>query len=139
MVHETGPVEGGCLCGTVRYRIAGKPVLTEFCHCESCRRASGAPIMAWAGFRRSDFALVTGEPSRFLSSEGVGRSFCGQCGTTLTYDNARFPDDIYIAIGSLDAPESMPPERHIHVGERLSWLELADSLPHNQHFLADES
>lgn len=133
------PVEGGCLCGAVRYRIAGAPIMTEFCHCESCRRASGAPVMAWAGVRRADFALVAGEPARFLSSDGVGRTFCGRCGTTLTYDNARFPDDIYVAIGSLDAPESMPPERHVHDRERLSWLDLGDALPRHRRFLADES
>ena len=139
MARGPEPNQGGCLCGAIRYSIAGEPVLTEFCHCEICRRASGAPVMAWAGFRRPDFTVVAGEPALFLSSDGVGRTFCGRCGTTLTYDNARFPDDIYVSIGSLDVPESMPPERHIHDRERLSWLEFDDALPRHRRFLADES
>jgi len=39
--------EGGCLCGAVRYRMVGAPLSSAICHCASCRRASGAPTVAW--------------------------------------------------------------------------------------------
>ena len=46
------PAEGGCLCGSVRYRVAGDPVAATLCHCRSCRRASGGTNVAWAVFDR---------------------------------------------------------------------------------------
>ena len=38
---------GGCLCGAIRYRITGAPVEALYCHCRMCRRAHGAPVVAW--------------------------------------------------------------------------------------------
>ena len=44
-------VEGGCLCGRVRYRVAGAPVRVTHCHCTLCRRSAEAPFLTWATFR----------------------------------------------------------------------------------------
>ena len=33
--------EGGCLCGNVRYRTVGDPMLATVCHCTFCQRRSG--------------------------------------------------------------------------------------------------
>ena len=49
--HRRRMLEGGCLCGAVRYRISGSPLSSVNCHCESCRRASGAPAVAWISRR----------------------------------------------------------------------------------------
>ncbi len=45
--------EGGCLCGTIRYRIAGPIAWAAHCHCAMCRRASGAVALTWAKSRLS--------------------------------------------------------------------------------------
>lgn len=48
-------LEGGCLCGSVRYRINGDPSTKEtpcLCHCRTCQLSSGAPLVAWATFAR---------------------------------------------------------------------------------------
>jgi hypothetical protein len=39
-------LEGGCLCGAIRYRVSGKPANTMICHCRTCRRAAGSPVVA---------------------------------------------------------------------------------------------
>src|SRR5690242_16605473 len=79
--------EGGCLCRAVRYRTTGKPTALSLCHCRTCRLAAGAPSVAWAVWRDSDFAWTAGTPSSYASSPGVMRTFCSQCGTPLTYQN----------------------------------------------------
>lgn len=79
------PIEGGCLCGNVRYRSTSGPVAATLCHCRSCRLATGAPSVAWTVFRVDDFAFTSGQPIEFSSSADVVRSFCGTCGTPLTY------------------------------------------------------
>ncbi len=78
-------LEGGCQCGAVRYRISGSPVMAALCHCSMCRRASAAPVVAWAMYQQAQ-ALLTGEsPSIYESSPGCSRGFCGRCGTQISF------------------------------------------------------
>ena len=64
MSNETDELTGHCACGALRYRVSEAPVLVEYCHCESCRRAVGAPLMAWAAFRRGAFEWLDGEATQ---------------------------------------------------------------------------
>ena len=128
---------GGCLCGAVRYEAEGPTLLVELCHCRSCRRATGAPVMAWAAFRREAFAVTAGDPAAYASSPGLARSFCGRCGTSLTLSDERFPAEIYVSLASLDDAEAVIPEFHIWRAHRLAWLETADHLPRFVQFKSD--
>ena len=130
-------ITGHCQCGGVRFRISGEPVLTEFCHCRDCRRASGAPLMAWAAYHRAGFVLTEGEPVDYVSSPGVTRIFCGRCGTSLTLADERFPE-ICVAIASFDEPEAIMPDIHIWRSHRLSWLETSDDLPRYLRFKSQD-
>lgn len=121
--------EGGCLCGAVRYRIEGAPLGVAHCHCASCRRGAGSVVVTWAVVPKNRFAVIKGEPARWPSSPGVVRSFCGRCGSPLTYETDGRPGEIDITVGTLDRPEAMPPTLHVWTAERVPWLELADDLP----------
>jgi Glutathione-dependent formaldehyde-activating enzyme len=68
---------GGCLCGDIRYRIAAAPVDALYCHCRMCRRAHGAPVVAWLAVPRAGFAVTAGSPSSYRSSAAASRQFCG--------------------------------------------------------------
>ena len=59
---KTGAKTGQCLCGAVRYRVAGDPVASTLCHCADCRRASGGTNVAWAVFEKRDFARLNPSP-----------------------------------------------------------------------------
>ena len=137
MSDKTSPVTGGCICGAVRYETKGQPIMVELCHCRSCRHAVGAPLMAWAAFRRDEFAVTLGDPIAYESSLGLVRSICGSCGTSLTLADNRFPDEIYVSLGSFDDADKLPPEFHIWRSHRLSWLETSDSLPRYVQFMSD--
>jgi hypothetical protein len=121
--------EGGCLCGAVRYRATGPATHPTLCHCESCRRACGAPVVAWVTFPAHAFAFVRGAPVRRRSSPPVVRSFCGACGTPLTYQHDDFPDAVDVTTASLDDPAAFPPADHTHAAGRLPWLRLCEDLP----------
>ena len=122
------PFEGGCLCGAVRYRAVGEPFHPINCHCADCRRASGAPFVSWVSFPAAGFAFAKGQPTSFRYSGRV-RTFCGLCGTPLTFQADALPDEIDVTIGSLDHPEQMAPRDQLWVSDRLPWIKLADDLP----------
>ena len=113
--------EGGCLCGGVRYRATGVASQPTFCHCTSCRRASGAPAVAWVTFPANAFAFTRGEPVCFRSSAPVRRTFCGRCGTPLTYEHDAVPQAVDVTTASLDEAGRCPPLDHTWVSERLPW------------------
>ena len=128
-MSDTGTIEGGCRCGAVRYRAEGGPLWVSHCHCEDCRRSSGAPVSTFVGVGTGGFAFVAGSAAAYESSPKVIRRFCGACGTPLTYEAAVYPGEVHIAAGTLDAPGMLAPERHVFDRERLPWMAMADELP----------
>jgi hypothetical protein len=118
MVESHG---GGCLCGAVRYRVTGAPAHSVICHCASCRRASGAPTVAWLTVDRRCFEIVAGQPTAFRSSPGVIRQFCGSCGSALTYENDKTPISIDVTTATLDEPDRFPPTAEVWLQDHLAW------------------
>jgi hypothetical protein len=122
-------IVGGCLCGAVRYRLTERPYNSGLCHCETCRRTASAPVLPYAGIAKTAFAITQGEPVAYRSSARVIRSFCGTCGSPLTYDNLDKPEVIDIMTCTLDEPEAFPPTEHVWMSEKLAWEHVADGLP----------
>ena len=120
---------GGCLCGAIRYEARGGPYHRGYCHCVTCRRASGAPVVAWFSVKLPEFRLVQGEPKVFISSDHGERRFCGDCGSQLFFDDYRYPDEIDIATASLDDPNPVPPGFHLFTRSRIAWVKFGDGLP----------
>ena len=118
--------DGGCLCGAIRFTVEGAPKWTSYCHCTSCRRHTGAPVSAYAGFERANVRVVKGDLARFSSSPGVHRGFCAACGSTLTYEGERWPTEIHLHVGAFDDPAPYAPKGHAFASERLAWLHLAE-------------
>jgi hypothetical protein len=120
---------GGCLCGRIRYRTTGNPTNETHCHCEICRRASGAAFVSWATFRSAAFVLTKGKPARFDSSDIAFRQFCSNCGTQLTFRFHKSPQTIDVTLASLDDPGTITPVDHIWTKRQIAWIKLADGLP----------
>jgi hypothetical protein len=129
--------EGRCMCGDIRFEILGDPYLVEFCHCTSCRKSVGAPVMAWVGISRAYFRFVHGTPKSYLSSPGVERGFCGNCGTSISITSTAYPDEVYVSDAAIDDASSFPPEVHIWRSQSLPWLEINESLPRYLKFKSD--
>ena len=123
--------EGGCLCGALRFRARGAPTHATLCHCQSCRRAAGAPLVAWVSFPRACFAFTRGEPARFRSSPPVERSFCPRCGTPLTYAHDAERDTLDVTTVSLDRAAELAPRDHTWTSHALPWVHDLDALPHH--------
>jgi len=84
----------------VRYVVDGAPFHETNCHCSICRRASGAPFVAWFTVASDAFQVVAGEVASFSSSGHGERSFCPRCGTPLTFSSRHFSEEIDITVAS---------------------------------------
>lgn len=123
--------KGGCHCGIIRYEITdgAKPVHHALCHCTDCRRVSGAPAVSWSLFSKDQVA-ITGKPAVYNSSPNTSRFFCGNCGTSLFFENPDiFPDQIDIQSATLDNPDAFSLGAQIQIAERIGWMETIENLP----------
>lgn len=128
-------IEGGCYCGAVRYRIEGDAMTHALCHCTDCRRSAGAPMVSWTMYPSAAVRIVKGSTKTYASSEHGRRQFCADCGTGLFYTNEQsLPGIIDVQSSTYDDPSIIPPEAHIQVAERISWMEKAHELPVFERF-----
>jgi len=129
MVGRASALSGRCLCGAVRYR--GGPLLysATWCHCESCRRASGTSPVGWFTVALASVEFHGDALRTHRSSPGVERRFCGICGTPLTYWSERRPAEIDFTLGSLNEPDRVAPVDHIWMADALQWDRPTDGLP----------
>ncbi|WP_428248186.1 GFA family protein [Ferrovibrio sp.] len=123
-------LSGGCLCGRVRYSIAGPPRMVSHCHCGLCRRVSGAAFVTWLTARR-DTVSLSGNLVWYASSERGRRGFCPHCGSHVVSSSTDYDRYYDITAGSLDHPEAIRPQRHVFAHYQIGWLQLADDLPHH--------
>ena len=124
MPTSSGLITGGCYCGEVRFKATAAPLSQANCHCDNCRRAIGAQAVAWITVKRSDFAFEKGEPKRYRTETNAWRTFCGSCGSSLTYEDDERPEEIDITTGTLDHPQQFPPNKDVFAEEKLSWVGL---------------
>jgi hypothetical protein len=123
--------KGSCLCGNVRYEVMGELGEFGYCHCTSCRKASGSAHAANAPARRTDFRLLRGEDTlrEFESSPGKFRAFCTRCGSPLYARLSEQADVVRIRLGTLDTPFEKRPTAHTWVSDKANWDPIADGLP----------
>ena len=129
MVIQAQNFEGQCLCGAVRYRVTGVPESCCFCHCYSCQRGSGAPVVAWVTFSDRELTLLQGALRYCHTSEKVTRGYCAECGSSLTYAHEDRPGRFDLTLATLDDPGAITPEAHIWISNKVPWLKLDDGLP----------
>lgn len=121
---------GRCLCGAIRFQTRGAPRFISNCHCESCRRSASAPSVTWAGFRDEQVTFSGATARAYISSPGVVRSFCPNCGSALSFRGERWAGETHIPVCAFDAPETMAPRSDHMEGEKLPWAKLlADAHP----------
>jgi hypothetical protein len=128
---------GGCFCGAVRYEVNGDPGVSTHCHCEHCRRTSGAAFLTWVEFPAARFSFTKGTPGSFQSRPEVTRTFCTSCGTPLTYGRVDTPGTVDVTVCSLDEPASVAPQDHVYHDGKVPWVRLADGLPTYRRRRAD--
>ncbi|MBU3261111.1 GFA family protein [Roseovarius sp. PS-C2] len=114
--------KGHCLCGAVTFELDGGHNWIGHCHCDSCRRATGAPLVTFVGHPDGNWQWTEAEPKHYESSPGNHRYFCATCGSSVAYRSDREPDEMHFHAVLLDDPDTLSPDEVFHADERLSWV-----------------
>lgn len=124
--------QGSCLCGAVRFEVAGALPPPNACHCSQCRKQSGH-FWASTDVPRDAVTIHGAEKlTWFRSSEKVRRGFCSVCGSFLFWDPLP-KDTLAIAMGAFDSPTGARLAMHIFVADKGDYYEMGDGLPQNAH------
>lgn len=113
--------QGGCQCGAARFEVSGEPKFVGICHCQSCRKATGAAFSTWVGFKDENVSWLTKEPTFHASSPDVKRGFCSTCGTPLTYSGEKWAGETHFLIGAFDDPSAFTPRGAVFTEDALAW------------------
>ena len=134
-------MDGGCACGKVRCRLTTAPMIVHCCHCSWCQTETGSAFVINAVIER-DRLEVDGDPAPVMtpSASGKGQEIfrCPSCRVALWshYPNAR-RKAAFVRVGTLDAPDALPPDVHIFTSTKLPWVGLPVDVPAFEGFYAD--
>jgi len=124
-------IEGGCLCGAVRYSATTEPVLVGVCHCRDCQKFTGSAFGFLVGVPRAAFARC-GAVKTFSkpadSGRPIVRSFCPECGSSIAEEPGSRPELVILNGGTLDDPDAVTPAMQIYCDRELSWVRLGGDM-----------
>jgi hypothetical protein len=124
--------EGGCACGSVRYRLTSEPLFTHCCHCLNCQRQTGSAFVINLLIEAERVQLLAGDPLPVDVPRDDGsmqRIYrCPQCQVAVFSEYGR-PDVWFVRGGTLDDPTGVTPDVQIYTRSKVSWLTLPDSTP----------
>jgi hypothetical protein len=126
------PLEGGCACGAVRYRLSSEPLFTHCCHCLNCQRQTGSAFVINLLIEADRFELLAGDPQPVDVPRDDGsrqRIFrCAICQVAVFSEYGR-PGVRFVRGGTLDDPSGASPDVHIFTKSKLPWVRLPESVP----------
>lgn len=127
--------KGSCLCGAVRFEVAGDLPAPDACHCSQCRKQSGHFFVSTDVPRSALTICDIDKVTWYRSSEKVRRGFCSACGSSLFWDpiDQAKNDWLGVAMGAFDSPTDTKIRIHIHVADKGDYYDIADGLPQKEH------
>lgn len=134
-------VEGGCLCGAIRFSLRARPLTARACWCRVCQKLSSGNASVNAYFR-SETLEIDGAPASFTrraeSGAVIRHRFCAACGTQLFADQPDEPGFVAVRAGALDDPALARPEVTLWTSSAPDWGLVDPGIPRHRRHLALE-
>jgi hypothetical protein len=134
LAKKVEPMDGGCCCARVRYRVHARPLIVHGCHCTLCQRQTGGAYAVNALVEAPSVELISGDVYDVMASTPSGRgqtiTRCTHCHVALWSRYHLLPqvgDHVYfVRAGTLDDPSRCPPDVHIHTDSKRDDVALPD-------------
>lgn len=133
-MNSAFPAEGGCDCRHVRYRMETRPLFVHCCHCRWCQRETGASFALNAMIEADRVTLLGGDPELVDTPSESGRgqliARCPKCRIAVWSHYAGAGRAVcFVRVGTLDAPDHLPPDIHIYTSSKQPWVVLPPGVP----------
>jgi len=117
------PLQGGCLCGAVRFQITAPFTSAGYCHCTHCQRRTGTGSSANGRVPQGGFRLLAGkqELRSFKPPSGVPKLFCATCGSALFSGEPFSDEEVAVRLGALDRDPGVRPQYRQFVDSAAPW------------------
>ena len=136
-------IEGGCLCGDVKFGGTLPSKWVAHCHCSLCRRAHGAAFVTWVGMdaARCTIADPLARLRWYESTPGAERGFCSRCGSMLFFRSERWAGELHIARAQIAGAVDRAPQAHVYWDMHVDWVRIDpnDGLPRKADPKASQS
>jgi hypothetical protein len=128
------PIEGGCTCRDVRYRLESAPLFVHCCHCRWCQRETGASFALNAMIESDRVTNLGVEPELVPtpSASGLGQKIarCSKCRVAVwSHYSGSGPVTKLVRVGTLDRPDLLPPDVHIFTASKQPWVVIPEHAP----------
>ena len=128
------PVEGGCDCRYIRYRLVTAPMIVHCCQCRWCQRESGAAFALNAMYEADRVVPLENEPEVIdtPSASGAGQKIarCPKCRVAVwSHYAGSGPVIKFVRVGTVDDPDMMPPDVHIFTSSKQPWVIIPPETP----------
>jgi len=122
------PLQGGCLCGAIRYEITAPFLSAGYCHCTHCQRRTGTGSSANGRVPQSGFELLAGgeQLRAFKPPTGVPKLFCAVCGSALFSGDPLNDPEVAVRLGTLDGDPGIRPRSRQFVASAVAWEPIPD-------------
>jgi hypothetical protein len=122
-------IKGSCRCGSVSYVTTADPVFVGVCHCTKCQKSTGSAYGTVIAFPTPSLT-VTGTTKQFDdvgdSGQPTHRTFCPNCGSTITQFADVMQGLTMVAYGTLDDPSIAKPTMQIYCDSALPWSKIPE-------------
>lgn len=122
-------IEGGCLCGKIRFEVTSPPTRAAYCHCTRCQRRTGTGSSVSAMVPAEGFKLLSGEDhlgSWRHPDGGSAKYFCRDCGAHLFAIHPDHPSRVNIRMAAFDSDPGVRPTLHQYVAYAPPWEPIPD-------------
>ena len=129
-------INGGCLCGKIRYSAEAGPAFVGLCHRHDCQKFTGSAFSTVIGLPKAS-VTVTGTLKGFTklgeSGKPIERRFCPDCGAAILDECEAMPGIVMIAAGTLDDPSWLKPAAQSYCASAQPWVELGGQMKRFEH------
>lgn len=124
-MQDFTPLDGGCRCGQIRFRMIAEPIITHCCHCRTCQRVAGSAFRVNVMIETERLSITQGEPELH-----DGALQCPSCRAVIWGYLPQFGQAIaFVGVGMLDEGERLSPEAHYFVRSKHPWVTLPPDVP----------
>ncbi|MFT4798257.1 MAG: hypothetical protein ACJAYE_000957 [Candidatus Azotimanducaceae bacterium] len=123
-------INGGCLCGAIKFELDEDFKAFYQCHCQQCQNLTGSAFASNLLTHPQNVTWLSGMDSIAVyehPDRDFSKSFCKSCGSAVPFVNKR-RTSLVVPAGSLKSKIATKVQANIFVSEKACWASLESDM-----------